>query len=211
MPSSILYTLSLPIHLQILEEKRKRSESTNSSPETQDMSQISTLTEISTLTLAHTPIYSISARKRKRFMIEEQVRRLSEIRSTRFSRISGNNPCLKTTLSTVANSNYTKTCVNEENRKLKQFEQNQLDDTIILSPIVGSIEEVEGSLGQYFRCSENIKEIDEKGMVAARHFDAKHFRIEVDMWLGFEDAKKVDYIKSLVSADAQQLLLTRGC
>ncbi|RHN40508.1 hypothetical protein MtrunA17_Chr8g0355471 [Medicago truncatula] len=88
MPSSILYTLSLPIHLQILEEKRKRSESTNSSPETQDMSQISTLTEISTLTLAHTPIYSISARKRKRFMIEEQVRRLSEIRSTRFSRIS---------------------------------------------------------------------------------------------------------------------------
>lgn len=46
MPSSILYTLSLPIHLQILEEKRKRSESTNSSPETQDMSQISFLTEI---------------------------------------------------------------------------------------------------------------------------------------------------------------------
>lgn len=29
--------------------------------------------------------------------------------------------------------------------------------------IVGSFEEVEGSLGQYFRCSENIKEIDEKG------------------------------------------------
>lgn len=38
---------------------------------------------------------------------------------------------------------------------------------------------------------------NEQGMVAARHFDAKHFGIEVDMWLGFEDAKKVDYIKSL--------------
>ncbi|AET02641.1 hypothetical protein MTR_0037s0010 [Medicago truncatula] len=38
---------------------------------------------------------------------------------------------------------------------------------------------------------------NEQGMVAARHFDAKHFGIEVDMWLGFDDAKKVDYIKSL--------------
>lgn len=80
-------------------------------------------------------------------MIEEQVRRLSEIRSTRFSRISGNNPCLKTTLSTVANSNYTKTCVNEENRKLKQFEQNQLDDTIILSRLYFLIY---GYLKKYF-------------------------------------------------------------
>ncbi|XP_045794587.1 uncharacterized protein LOC123889340 isoform X2 [Trifolium pratense] len=99
------------------------------------------------------------------------------------------------------------------------------------STFVGSIEEVEGSLGQYFRCSENIKEIDEKdlmGMVSSKirsfvdnsllsneqgHFDAKHFGIEVDMWLGFEDAKKVDYIKSLcrVKEGAHQLMPTREC
>jgi hypothetical protein len=38
---------------------------------------------------------------------------------------------------------------------------------------------------------------NEQGMVAARYFDAKYFGIEVDMWLGLEDAKKVGYIKSL--------------
>ncbi|CAJ2671088.1 uncharacterized protein LOC123892805 isoform X1 [Trifolium pratense] len=105
-----------------------------------------------------------------------------------------------------------------------------------ITSFVGSIEEVEGSLGQYFRCSENIKEIDEKdlmgmvsskirsfvrkgllsneqGMVAARHFDAKHFGIEVDMWLIFENAEKVDYIKSLcrVKEGAHQLMPTREC
>jgi hypothetical protein len=38
---------------------------------------------------------------------------------------------------------------------------------------------------------------NEQGMVAAKHFDAKHFGMEVNMWLGFEDAKKVDYIRSI--------------
>jgi hypothetical protein len=35
---------------------------------------------------------------------------------------------------------------------------------------------------------------NDQGMVAARYFDIKCFEIEVDMWLGFTDTKKVDYI-----------------
>ncbi|CAJ2636729.1 unnamed protein product [Trifolium pratense] len=47
-------------------------------------------------------------------------------------------------------------------------------------------------------------------MIAARHFDAKLYGIEVDLWLGFPDDEKVDYIKSLCSKHSQQLLLTTG-
>ncbi|XP_057448459.1 uncharacterized protein LOC130739997 [Lotus japonicus] len=174
-PSSMLYLLQI------------RSESTDSSSSS-EMSQISTSTI--TETRAHIPIFSV--RKRKRSLMEEQGRRLSEPRSTKFSRVSA---------------------------------------------YVASFE-VEGSIGPYLRCSENIKDIEEldlrrsatskiasfvnagllsgeQASVAVEHFGAAaHGLFGVEMWLGLKDDKKVNYIKSLRRQDTQQMKLTtrrQGC
>ncbi|CAJ2636778.1 unnamed protein product [Trifolium pratense] len=94
-----------------------------------------------------------------------------------------------------------------------------------IEEIDGSVEEVEGSLGQHLRCSENIQDIDvkdpvrdltaalkylvenrslssEEAQFACQHFNFEVGKTEVEMWLTFNEVTKVRYVKDFFSVSS---------